>query len=622
MSLWSLVAVGAQAEVTAAGTLTLAEPAGVASGDLMVACIVSRTAAVPTIPAGWTNVASQASGNNTVNSTGSIASGRMDYIVRGGSAPALGWTWGTADIARGAILAYRRTDGGVPVFDQASSSTLGSASVTQSTAGITTVEEDELLVMAECAARGATNPSASNARATNPGQANWTEHTDVGSTGGSDAGLAISSAVKDSAGATGTFNWTAAQSARGVTIVGAFRAKYNVQASFGSYVTTGQRVSNPAGVIADFMYESAGVPPTPPSALTFSSVPIGEADANRSLAIGVFHSLSSSFGGTNLDTVTVDGVTATLLLADIGSPGCAWYSIPKASGTNADISVTLRSGSTPDATDLLGVVVYRVLGGSLLDSATDEGTAGSDHPTYLLDSAKFGVNLILSLGGAYATTFSTHTYPSPFAKDIESNPAFFGLISCVSSASRWTPTAATNESITVTISAGTGSAFDADTSAAISLRAQTAYGLVASNGTYAYTGQAAGLLVKHILTAAQGAYATSGQVIGLLKGSSLTANFGSYAYNGQTVTLSKGATLTADFGLYGTIGFDANLTIIPRNTWVEEIAESTAWVETGSITSSWIEQATKSTSWNKSLSINTSWAEESALSNTWTEELL
>ena len=82
---WGVPKIGALAEV-ASGNLTLAEPSGIASGDLMVACIGYRSSAAFTVPGDWNLIATQQSSGDT-DATNGIASGVMMWCVRGGSAP-------------------------------------------------------------------------------------------------------------------------------------------------------------------------------------------------------------------------------------------------------------------------------------------------------------------------------------------------------------------------------------------------------------------------------------------------------------------------------------------------------------------------------------------------------
>jgi len=102
---WSLVGVGSLP--TPGTTLTLVEPAGVADGDLLIACIASRSTATtaPTIT-GWTAVGSQNT-NNTLSTGSAIASGAMLYRIRSGT-PTLAVTIPSGiSVVMGQIVAYR-----------------------------------------------------------------------------------------------------------------------------------------------------------------------------------------------------------------------------------------------------------------------------------------------------------------------------------------------------------------------------------------------------------------------------------------------------------------------------------------------------------------------------------
>ena len=90
------------------------------------------------------------------------------------------------------------------------------------------------------------------------------------------------------------------------------------------------------------------------------------------------------------------------------------------------------------------------------------------------------------------------------------------------------------------------------------------YTVVANNGSYTYTGQAATLLKSRVLTADSGTYAVTGQTASLLQGFLLTADSGTYTTTGQTATVDyaavTGYTLTADSGTYTVTGQTATLT--------------------------------------------------------------
>lgn len=209
------------ATIVASGDITLSEPAGVAEGDLLVACIAYRSTAAFTLPSGWSLVATQqSSGNTSTTTSSSVGSGLMAYIVRGGSAPSLTFTRSSGDVAIGRIAAYRGVDRGNP-YDTGSANTLSSNATLVTAPGITTAADDELLVMACCYSD---NTSSSLQRAaTEPLQSSWHERADSNTSTGADTGLAVADANMLVAGSTGEFRYTCSSS-RHVCIVGAFRA--------------------------------------------------------------------------------------------------------------------------------------------------------------------------------------------------------------------------------------------------------------------------------------------------------------------------------------------------------------------------------------------------------------
>lgn len=88
----------------------------------------------------------------------------------------------------------------------------------------------------------------------------------------------------------------------------------------------------------------------------------------------------------------------------------------------------------------------------------------------------------------------------------------------------------------------------------------TAYSLTMDSGSYALTGQSAGLRAARRMTAAAGSYALSGQVALVRLGRKLVAEAGSYVLTGQDVTLegpTVGYSLTMDAGSYTLTGSDA-----------------------------------------------------------------
>src|SRR5436189_5999133 len=96
MASWQFIGVSTLTSVVT-NNITLTEPAGVRQGDLLVACISHRAAAVTnfTLPAGWTLV-DQSTTSSTLTTTSAVASGVMAYIIRGATAPSFAFTRASA----------------------------------------------------------------------------------------------------------------------------------------------------------------------------------------------------------------------------------------------------------------------------------------------------------------------------------------------------------------------------------------------------------------------------------------------------------------------------------------------------------------------------------------------
>lgn len=94
-----------------------------------------------------------------------------------------------------------------------------------------------------------------------------------------------------------------------------------------------------------------------------------------------------------------------------------------------------------------------------------------------------------------------------------------------------------------------------------------AYSLTAESGSYALTGQSAGLLASRALAAEQGSYALTGQDVALNRGYVVAAEQGSYALTGQDAGLLRGLLLTAAQGSYALSGQDVTLTYTPLGAY-------------------------------------------------------
>lgn len=227
---WGVPKIGAIVTVTS-GDVALTEPAGIAQGDLMIACIAYRSNVAFTLPTGWTLVATQQSSGD-IDATNGIASGVMAWIVRGASAPALTFTRTLGDLGHGRIIAY--AGGNATPGDTGTANTLAVASATATTGTLTTAEANELIVaMVSCgdnltssafdAATDPTTASGATDTTTAPTAGTWIERSDAGTNTGADGALAIADAIRATAGATGQIQATVSVSARHVMIAGAFK---------------------------------------------------------------------------------------------------------------------------------------------------------------------------------------------------------------------------------------------------------------------------------------------------------------------------------------------------------------------------------------------------------------
>jgi hypothetical protein len=231
---WGVPKIGASAETTVAGgNLTLAEPSGIAQGDLMVCCIAYRSNAAFTVPGDWDLVATQQSSGDT-DATDGIASGVMMWCVRGSSAPTLTFNRTGGDVALGRIIAYSGVQRTSP-YDTGSANTLAVSSVTATTGTFSTALANELIVAmavagdepdtssAFDAATDPTTPSGATDTTTAPTVGTWIERADSSTGTGADTALAIADAIRGTAGATGTIQCTHSAASRAVMIAGAWK---------------------------------------------------------------------------------------------------------------------------------------------------------------------------------------------------------------------------------------------------------------------------------------------------------------------------------------------------------------------------------------------------------------
>ena len=229
---WTIEALGTNV-VQNGGNITLVEPSGAASGDLLVACIAWKDTAAFTKPsAEWTLI--QTLSNGDTDAIGGVASGGMWYCIRGASAPSYVFTRTNGDVAMGQVVSWKQSSG-TPTLDTSSILQRGSDTTAIVGTTITTAEGGELLVAMVAHGDAAltvtfdsvTNPGTAStttvAVTTEPASNTWYERADTKTTTGADTGLFIADAIMTTAGATGAHSAVADVSSNQVVIVAAFK---------------------------------------------------------------------------------------------------------------------------------------------------------------------------------------------------------------------------------------------------------------------------------------------------------------------------------------------------------------------------------------------------------------
>src|SRR5437667_345138 len=235
-------------------TLTIGRPAGVVSGDLLVAAISVRSAN-PSTPSGWTLVwcgnSGSSSGGSTcpVSSTVSLA---VYWKVAGASEPSTYSGWTTTQKAAGVITAYYNVNTSTPIDVQ--NGTGYTSSVTSlSTPSITTAVANTMLVASFGAADG-TDPAFGTSVASMPAGMTdeWDKNGSVSSGSASGAAHgAMFDAIQDSIGATGQKTVTMSSSAVGVAHLLALKpATATVGTSSGGSAPTFRAASSAATTVS------------------------------------------------------------------------------------------------------------------------------------------------------------------------------------------------------------------------------------------------------------------------------------------------------------------------------------------------------------------------------------
>src|SRR2546426_7243773 len=194
-------------------TLTIGKPAGVVSGDLLVAAISVRSAN-PSTPSGWTLVWCGNSGSSTGGTTcpaSSTVSLAVYWKVAGTSEPSTYSGWTTTQKAAGVITAYYNVNTSTPI-DVQNGTGYTSRVTSPSTPSITTARADTMLAAAFGAADGADITFGTSLAGLPAGMTDeWDVNGQAASGGASSAApAAMLDASQDSTGATDqkTVNYT------------------------------------------------------------------------------------------------------------------------------------------------------------------------------------------------------------------------------------------------------------------------------------------------------------------------------------------------------------------------------------------------------------------------------
>lgn len=198
-------------------TFTITKPTGVASGDFLLAWLVS-SATTPTAPAGWTLAASDGNG------------GQLYYKIAGGAEPAsYSWTSGTSQTWTGGISRYTGVDATTPL-----DAAVQTSSFTLTTASVTTGSANALIVAGLWTTAGTTTPPAGMTEAWERAPGNFDVETAY--------------VIQPSAGASGTKTFTQSSGSAAGLFITALRDAAPSATISPTFVASAEQVFSPAVV--------------------------------------------------------------------------------------------------------------------------------------------------------------------------------------------------------------------------------------------------------------------------------------------------------------------------------------------------------------------------------------
>jgi len=199
----------------ASGTLTLTEPTGAVTNDLLIACIGYRgtSATAPTLPAGWVQIQKQFISNTATTTANAGSSIIMAYIKRGATAPSFAFA-GFNNAAIGRVLRLDGQDLNNPI-DSSTSLLINTAALTGSTAAINMGRTEGMWIGCASAGSEGVNGAAYSNHVLNTGATAMTEVGDNSTTNGADVDLGIAY-LESSASTleTRSYAWTHSVSSR------------------------------------------------------------------------------------------------------------------------------------------------------------------------------------------------------------------------------------------------------------------------------------------------------------------------------------------------------------------------------------------------------------------------
>lgn len=306
------------AVVTPATMGTVPAPAGVISGDILVAQVTTDVATAPTPPSGWTLLP------GTMLNIDSAYSYGYYHVVSSVAEPAsYSWSLATAQRWGAGITAFSGVDTSSP-FDVATKSNIviGGTSKSLTVPGVTTLTADDLVI-------GGLSGDTTGAGYTTTPPTGWSAN--FLSTGGKLAGLY--SHAQPTPGATGDITWTYSD----FRDTGAWVTALKPAPTAPVTPPTVSAISPASGAAAGGTAVTiTGTGFLPVATVLFGAVPAGSVTVTSPTSLTA--TSPAGTGAVNVTVTTTDGTSAVSAAGQF-----TYLAAPPAAGNNADLSVQLSS---------------------------------------------------------------------------------------------------------------------------------------------------------------------------------------------------------------------------------------------------------------------------------------